>query len=68
MTAVVPEPVEGEVLDPPTGHEVETRETPGGLGVATCSCGQWEAIVNSPRSAEWAFAEYRGHLRAVGLG
>jgi hypothetical protein len=46
-------------------HEVETGETPAGLGYARCACGQWEAVVTGPASARWAFADYSVHLRRV---
>jgi hypothetical protein len=54
--------VDGELI---AAHEVETGETPGGLGYARCACGAWEAVVTGPSSARWAFEEYGEHLRRV---
>lgn len=50
-------------LDPVASHEVTTGETRGGLGYASCACGQWEAVVTGPQSARWAFEQYAEHLR-----
>jgi hypothetical protein len=60
------QPTEEELLDERlAAHQVETGETPAGLGYARCACGQWEAVVTGPASARWAFADYSAHLRRV---
>jgi hypothetical protein len=62
---VLPEVVEGELLDPADPHALTRREYEWGIAVV-CACGKWECVVTGASSADWARRDHERHRTLSG--